>query len=135
MEYQEDNTERKRKIRIIAGTCVAAVLILGIGAWIIIASINGINSDNSSSVATTTASEAAPANNTKSSSAHIDNTEVVAETPKDDAEVATTTEEAAPASAASIPSTGPTEVISTALLAGVAVYLLGLNRSFLNRAA
>ena len=138
MEYQDDNSERKRKIRIIAGTCVAAVLVLGVGAWLIIAAISGINTPEVARTSETTSTEKTPENNTKSSSAKKEKTtssesssETSSETTASNASdsSASTAESASVAAATEVPATGPSELIATALLAGVAVYLLGLNRN------
>lgn len=130
MEYQEDNADRKRKIRIITVFCVAAVIMLGIGAWAIVSAINSVS--NVVEVATTKeVKKTEPAtNNTKVSSTNSEGEEVSVSENVSEA----TTEETAPAvnvETESLPSTGPTSLLATALLMGVSAYLVMANRNMI----
>lgn len=124
MEYQGDNADRKRKMRILTTTCLIAVVVLGIGAWVIVSAISSIgvgNQKTETATVTEETSKKAPSNNTKVSSTSEDKSEPAT------SEVATTTE--------AMPSTGPAGVISSAVLIGVAVYLVTLNRKLVKTQA
>lgn len=124
MEYQGDNADRKRKMRILTTTCLIAVVVLGIGAWVIVSAISSIgvgNQKTETATVTEETSKKTPSNNTKVSSTSEDKSEPAT------SEVATTTE--------AMPSTGPAGVISSAVLIGVAVYLVTLNRKLVKTQA
>ena len=123
MEYQEDNTDRKRKVRIIGMFCAITIVVLGIGAWVIVSAINSVNGGDTVETATTQeVKKAEPAKDTK---------EVKAEKKEESKTVATTETTATKATSEAMPSTGPASLAATALLAGASVYLLALNRNML----
>ncbi len=132
MEYQEDNADRKRKVRIITAICAVAVVMLGIGAWAIVSAINSVS--DPASVATKELKKVEPAeNNTKVSSTSTEEATVSEETSEEasteSVEVAVETTPNTSADVENMPSTGPVSLATTALLIGVAVYLVVLNRN------
>lgn len=122
-DYSTEDADRKRKIKIIATTCVCAVLVFGIGAIITISAISNIGQPNNnqsqtekvtkveSSAETSKTEEDAPANNTKSSSASTSQSSVA----KNDVTVTST----------DIPTSGPADLLPAALLIGTTISLVG----------
>lgn len=150
MEYQD--TEQKRKIRIVTIATIVIVVVLGLGVWLVAAAISSTKKDSNVAVENTTVTKDTKAETkteqkteTKSNSAK---TEATTDKPASTAtspanqygseKKTTTTTTPAPAvvtpAREEVPNTGPEDVWFVALLAGVSVYLIGLNINLKKRA-
>ena len=132
MDYQDQ--EQKRRIKIIVIATIAAIVVLALGVWVIVAAVNSIKRGGNTEVANT---ETAPltsqatepeqsdedrqTNNPNASDPASQYSPIIETTP-------TTTPEAMPADTTEdIPSTGPVDTALAAILVGVAVYLYTTN--------
>ena len=131
MEYQD--TEQKRKIRIVTIATVIAVVVLGLGVWLVVAAISSTKKNTNpvateSSLTETTKSEKTEKEEQKGNPNATSPANQYGATEKTTtATTSTTTATPAPAKE-EVPTTGPAEdMMLVALLAGVATYLIGLN--------
>lgn len=141
MEYQD--TEQKRKIRIVTIATIIAVVVLGLGVWLVVAAISSTKKSNTE-VATTTESSKTESKKAEETKKTEQQGNPNASSPanqygaKEKTTTATTTNTAtvkAPAKS-EVPNTGPAEdMMIVALLAGVATYLIGLNLNLKKQAA
>ena len=130
MEYQD--TEQKRKIRVVTIATVIAVVVLGLGVWLVVAAIS--STKKNPEVATT--DTVAEQKDTKKAEEEKKQGNPNASSPANQyganekpATTATTPAVTTPTPARDeVPTTGPAEdMLMVALLAGVATYLIGLN--------
>ena len=137
MEYQD--TEQKRKIRIVTIATIVAVVVLGLGVWLVVAAISSTKKNNN-----TVATESSVTERKDTTKPDADKQgNPTATSPANQygaTEQKTTTTSAAattPATPAKqeVPSTGPEDMVPVAILAGVATYLIGLNINLKKHAA
>lgn len=132
MEYQD--TEQKRKIRIVSIATIIAVVVIGLGVWLV---VGAISSTKKTDVATTDTATTEQKDTKKTESEQKGNPNATSpanqynanEKSTTPATTATPTTPAVAAPAKSeVPTTGPAEdMLIVALLAGVATYLVFLN--------
>ena len=119
MDYYQDDGERARKIKIIAVATAAAVAVLAIGAWIIVAAISSTNTaqdEGNVAVEETTISEEKPEENKNTDK---DSGKTTAKVPENKTTAPVVTE--VDTKKTDLPTTGPADMLPFALLAGVMV--------------
>ncbi|MBQ3409990.1 hypothetical protein IJG66_01360 [Candidatus Saccharibacteria bacterium] len=119
MDYYQDDSERARKIKIIAIATAAAVVVLAIGAWIIIAAISSVNHTEETAAVEETTQET-KSEETKNTDKTAGKT--TAKVPEQTTTTPVVTE--VDTKEENLPTTGPEDVLPLALLAGVMVALV-----------
>ncbi|MDO4759488.1 MAG: hypothetical protein Q4A30_01745 [Candidatus Saccharibacteria bacterium] len=131
MQYH-DQEERGRKIKILTVAIVSAVIVLAVGAWAIIATINSVNHSTQPKI---DASQQSKDKTTDKKKSDKDKTAKVDNSTKKDTNKSTepttspATQYLPSEQSQDIPSTGPEDLLPTAILIGLAVYLVLLNRN------
>ena len=142
MDYQDQ--EQKRRLKIIVIATIAAIVVLALGVWVIVAAVNSLKRGNNTEIAQVDSNELTTSqtieedekdrqtNNPNASDPASQYTPVEATEPAVTEEAAPATTPAAPAAAPAntsedIPSTGPSDTALAAVLVGVAAYLFTIN--------
>lgn len=130
---QNQSTEKSHRLRIIILSIIAVVIVVLIGVWLIVAAMRSVHrgqaaADQPSSAPTISTSSDQPAVAEPSSTS----VSSPADQYKNDSATSSSSAPAAPSAPApsrssDIPSTGPEDVLFSAALIGVAVFLLGKN--------
>lgn len=137
MEYQD--TEQKRKIRVVTIATIVTVVVLSLGVWLVVAAIGSTkkNSDVATTDTAITEQKETKKTEKEEQKGNPNATSPANQYGANEKPAATTPAPVTPAPAKEeVPTTGPAEDMAlVALLAGVATYLAFLNHDFKKRAA